>query len=155
MNYAFTHQAGRVLSSRLCYLRSAYRIANLWGKAHKFLLKNTSCMPAGVALPSYPCLYFSLSAATSLHKTSKWRELSSVHLLCVMFFLPLLLPPPTLFSSTFTCSASSSQEPVRSDSAASSSGCNWVDREMGGPESRERLACTLAKIDMEVKKWCE
>lgn len=138
----------------VCYLQSAYRIANMWGK-EQILLKNASRVPAGVAIPSYPSLCFPLFAAPSLHKTPKWRDLSSVHLLCVMFFLPLLLPPPILFSLTFTCSASPSQEPVRSYSAASFSGCNWVDREMGGPESTERLACTLAKIDMEVKKWCE
>lgn len=88
-------------------------------------------MPAALLLP----VSVSPSAAPSLHKTPQWRDLSSVHLLCVMFFLPPTPPHffPFLLSVTFTCSASSSLEPVHSDSTASSFGCCWGWKGKGRP----------------------
>lgn len=79
--------------------------------------QKTSCMPAGVPLPSFPSVspFLQLPPFTKLPNEG----------ICHLYTSSVSCPPPV----TFTFSASSSLEPAYSDSAASSSGCCWVDRE--------------------------
>lgn len=147
-NYAFSHRAG--YRSAHCAVRSASlfeeRLQNSQTVGRSAPVPSPSCfssnniLHACIPLPSSPSLSFS-----QLTHFTKLPNERTCHLLCVMFFsIPSLSPSLPSFFVTFTCSALSSPG-VHSDSAASSSGGCWLDRERGGPGSTETCLHLLSR----------